>query len=184
MQHLRIYDYLALARGKLFNQVRPLTAEQCMQQFPVGLGSLGRILTHIMICEWFYVQRIEQRAVPPYSEWPIQDEQPPAFAVIEKTWTEQSQQTRASLEKVRDWAEVIEYRGMNDDGSPSSTIISATKDDLFTQMVLHEVHHRAQVMNILRQLSVKAEDVDFNTLMYSRREDRTTISHDTRRESV
>jgi uncharacterized damage-inducible protein DinB len=36
--------------------------------------------------------------------------------------------------------------------------------------VLHEVHHRAQAMNILRQLGVKLADIDYNAMMYTRRE--------------
>jgi uncharacterized damage-inducible protein DinB len=32
------------------------------------------------------------------------------------------------------------------------------------------VHHRAQAMNILRQLGVALEDIDYNALMFQRRE--------------
>ncbi|KAA0214533.1 MAG: hypothetical protein DYG94_10385 [Leptolyngbya sp. PLA3] len=39
-------------------------------------------------------------------------------------------------------------------------------EDIFTQLILHEVHHRAQAMNMLRQFGVKAPDVDFTSLNY------------------
>lgn len=168
MNPLRTYDYLTIARGKVFNRVRPLSAEQYARPFPIGPGTLGRTLTHIMICEWFYVQRLERRHVPPYDQWPIQDEKPPAFAVLEETWTRQAAQTRASLEAVRDWDETIEYTALTGDEPP--TIITASAMDIFTQLVLHEVHHRAQVLNMLRQLGVEMkDDIDFNALMYQRR---------------
>ena len=48
-------------------------------------------------------------------------------------------------------------------------LINASPSDIFTQLALHEVHHRAQAMNILRRLGAKAEDLDYNTLMYTRR---------------
>ena len=48
--------------------------------------------------------------------------------------------------------------------------VSATKGDIFTQLVTHEVHHRAQALNILRQLGVKLEDVGYSATMYTRRE--------------
>ncbi|MCI0364216.1 MAG: hypothetical protein L0219_10065 [Phycisphaerales bacterium] len=42
--------------------------------------------------------------------------------------------------------------------------------DVFTQMVLHEVHHRAQVMAMLRELGRPLEDLDYGYFMYKRRE--------------
>lgn len=170
MDPLRIYDYLTLARSTVFDWVRPLTAEQYARVFPIGLGTLGRTLTHIMICEWFYVQRIEQREVPPYEQWPIQDESPPPFPVLEQTWIEQAKTTRTALSAVPDWDATIEYRSLSDNADDPPMIISATAADLFTQLALHEVHHRAQAMNILRSHGVAAEDIDFNSLMYNRRE--------------
>lgn len=171
MEPLRLYNYLMLARGKLFDQVRPLKAEQYAREFEIGLGTLGRTLTHIMICEWFYVQRILEREVPPYAAWPIQGETPPPFATLEATWTKQANDTCAALASVRDWDAPIEYRSMSgsDEQDVQPMIVTASAADLFTQLVLHEAHHRAQAMNILRQLGVPAEDLDFNALMYALR---------------
>ena len=167
MEPLKIYDYLTLARQRIFDWVRPLSREQYTREFPIGLGSLARTLTHVMICEWAYVERIQGRDLPPYETWPIQDEQPPPFATLESTWTEQARQTRASLAVVRDWNAEIEYRSM---AIHRPAIITASVADLFTQLTLHEVHHRAQAMNMLRQLGTKLDDIDFNALMYQRRE--------------
>jgi uncharacterized damage-inducible protein DinB len=166
MEPLKIYDYLVLARERVFGWVRPLTAEQCTQEFPIGLGSLARILTHVMICEYAYVLRIEEKPVPPYEQFPFQDETPPPFAALELEWKEQAQRTRAVLSTVRDWNKSIEYRSMW--GDPPQ-IVAASLADLFTQLAFHEVHHRAQAMNILRQLGVKLEDIDYNALMTRRR---------------
>ena len=170
MDPLRIYDYLTLARQKVFDCVRPLSVEQYGSVLPIGLGTLGRTLTHIMICEWFYVQRIEERVVPPYDQWPIQDEKPPPFTVLEPTWIEQAKQTQAALTAVRDWDAAIEYRTLSDDDDDPPKIVTTCAADLFTQLMMHEVHHRAQALNILRQLGVAIEDIDFNALMYQRRE--------------
>lgn len=49
-------------------------------------------------------------------------------------------------------------------------IVTASAADIFSQMALHEVHHRAQAMNMLRQLGATMEDIDFNALMLRRRE--------------
>ncbi len=167
MDPLRIYDYLTIARQMVFDKARPLTAEQYGREFPIGLGSLGRTLTHIMICEWMYVQRILERDVPPYDQWPIQDEKPPPFSLLEATWTEQAKATRAALAAVRDWNAKLEFRVA---WYERPTIVTASPADIFTQVALHEVHHRAQAMNMLRRLGAAVENIDFNGLMYPRRE--------------
>lgn len=171
MNPVRTYTYLVLAREKILDWARPLSAEQHARQFPIGLGSLARTLTHIMICEWFYIRRMQGLEVPPYAEWPVQDETPPPFEVIEREWHAQEQRTRAAIEAVEragEWGKVVTYMAQRDDGRRVE--ISATKGDIFTQLVLHEVHHRAQAMNILRQLGVHLDDIDYNAMMYTRRE--------------
>ncbi|MCA9296851.1 MAG: DinB family protein [Phycisphaerales bacterium] len=160
MEPLKIYAYLTRARQSLFRSIRPLSEAQYAREFPIGPGTLGRTLTHIMISEWYYVERMMQRDVPPYAAWPIQDEHPPSFEVLERAWNEQSGHTRAALESKHAWTEPFEYRVMDDAGILQ--IVTASRSDLFTQLVMHDVHHRAQVMNMLRQLGSPAEDIDFN----------------------
>jgi len=167
MDPLRTYEYLAIARRKIFEWVRPLTEAQYATDFAIGLGSLARTLTHIMICEWAYVRRIQRLDLPPYESWPMQDERPPPFAVVESVWNEQAAQTRTALAAVHDWDDEVEYRVT---WTQRPTIVTASIADIFTQLLLHEVHHRAQAMYMLRRLGVAAEGLDFNTLMYRRRE--------------
>lgn len=166
MDPLKLYDYLTKARTRMFEWIRPLTPGQYGQEFPIGLGTLGRTLTHIMICEWSYMERIRGNAVPPYEEWPIQDETPPSFAVLEREWTAQATRTRETLASIGDWETPLEYPVT---WGEERLIVTASRSDIFTQLAFHEVHHRAQAMNMLRQLGVTAEDIDFNALMYARR---------------
>lgn len=168
MDPVRIYEYLTLARGRIFDWARPLTPEQHAGEFPIGLGTLGKTLTHIMISEWYYVERMDGRDVPPYEEWPIRMEQPPPLATLEREWLAQATRTRAALRAPRDWQAALEYHVTDDDGHPM--IVTTCAADIFTQLALHETHHRAQAMNMLRQLGVALEDIDFNALMYQRRE--------------
>lgn len=167
MEPFKKYDYLTRARQRVFDWARPLNAEQYTRAFPMGRGSLGGTLTHIMISEWYYVERMEGRSVPPYEQWPIQDEKPPPFTVLEAAWIEQAARTRAALCGVRDWSAELEYEVTEDDGR--RVIVTASAADIVTQLVLHEVHHRAQAMNMLRHLGTTIDDIDFNALMYKRR---------------
>ncbi|MFG0284527.1 MAG: DinB family protein [Phycisphaerales bacterium JB039] len=164
MQPLKTYDYLTRARSILFDQVRPLTDNDWRRQFDIGLGSLARTLTHLMICEWFYIRRMRQERVPPYDQWSIQDERPPSFDIIEQTWTPQMAETRAALEAVADWDAAFIYPGTDAHGSPRRALV--TPADILTQLALHEVHHRAQAMNMLRHLGVQALDLDYNEIAY------------------
>jgi uncharacterized damage-inducible protein DinB len=167
MEPGKIYDYLVMARERVLDKVRTLSSAQYAQSFPIGHGSLDRILTHTLASEWYYVQRLEQRDVPPYEQWTIRWEEPPPLAALEAAWTKQAGDTRAALAAVRDWPAKIEYRVTDDEGR--RMIVTTSALDIFTQLAFHEVHHRAQVMNILTQLGAGVGDIDFNILMYQRR---------------
>lgn len=172
MDPLRIYDYLIMARERVLDAVRPLAPQQYLQEFTLGLKSIGTTLAHIMISEWYYIERLEGRLVPPYDQWPIKYEDPPAFDVLEKTWREQATNTRASIAAERDWNRRITYLSFPDDHGKRYHI-TATAGDFFTQLALHEVHHRAQLMAMLRELGDAAaplQDIDYNEMMYQRRE--------------
>ncbi|HZW08068.1 MAG TPA: DinB family protein [Phycisphaerales bacterium] len=170
MEPHRIYDYLTLARARVFDRVATLSAAQHVQVFPIGLGSLNATLTHTMMAEWFYIRRIERAPVPAYKEWPHRYETPPGFEVIRPFWEGLAEETRRVMRGVRDWDAPISYLAMLDEGEtgPARTI-TATAADIFTQLAMHEVHHRAQVMAMLRQLGAPVEDLDFSSLMYARR---------------
>ena len=166
MQPLKTYDYLTLARQRIFDWIRPLSAEQYARDFSFAHGSLTRTLTHIMNSEWYYMLRLQGHTVPPFEDWRYREESPPAFAELEAAWIEESVRTRNALAAVRDWTAELEYRVDADQGP---MIVTASPADIFTQLALHEVHHRAQAMVMLRQLGVAVADVDFNTLTYKRR---------------
>jgi uncharacterized damage-inducible protein DinB len=170
MEPRKIYDYLVLVRQRMFDQVRALSPEQYAQRFPIGLGTLGRTLAHVVSSEWYYVQRMTGRDVPAYETWPIRAEDPPPFAALEAAWIKQADDTRGALGATRDaWHEPIEYLVTADDGR--RMIVTASPADQFTQLVLHEVHHRAQAVNMLRHLGAGSlGDLDFNALMFPRRD--------------
>lgn len=169
MDPLRIYEYLTLSRQRVLSAVRALSANEYRREFPFGLRTIGRALAHIMISEWYYVERLEGSLVPPYREWPIQDESPPAFEVIESVWREQSERIRAIVARERDWNRKITWLSFPDVSRGGKRFhIVCSAGDLFTQLALHEAHHRSQVMAMLRELGRPVQDIDFNDLMFER----------------
>lgn len=176
MNPQRCYDYLMITRERLFDAVRLLTPEQYRQSFSFGLrGGIASTMTHLMVSEWYYIERLEGRDVPPYSNWPIDYDNPLAFNELEPAWREQGQRIRDVIARERDWTRVITWLSFPDDTRGNKRFhITCTAGDLITQLVLHEVHHRAQLMGMLRQLGhTIVEDIDFNALMYQRIEAET-----------
>ena len=164
---LAMYDYLALARGRILGAARALSPEQYQQQFPIGPGTLARTLTHILVGERRYVQRMLGREAPPDEQWPFRVESPQPLAALESAWSDQAAATREAIRQVLDWTAPQEYRDTDDDGRP--VVIAATAAGQFVQLFQHEVHHRAQAINMLRHLGIGVGDLDFNTLMFERR---------------
>lgn len=168
MDPLRIYDYLTTARVRVFDWVRPLTAEQYAAEHPIGLGSLARTLHHIQAAEWHYMRRIRGeneplRAVPPEHDTEVGAAGALPFERLEPVWTALAAQTRIDLAAVTDWATARVYH-TTWDGKPYA--YRASHGDIFAQLALHEVHHRAQALNMLRRLGVQTEDIDYNALMW------------------
>jgi uncharacterized damage-inducible protein DinB len=168
MNPRKTYDYLVRSRQRIFEKLRGLTADQYALEMAIGHGTLGRTLTHILASEWYYVQRLLRRDVPPYEQWAIRWEFPPPLAELEVTWAKQSEETRAAFESVRNWNETIEYNVTTDEGK--RMIVTASAGDIATQLILHEMHHRAQVMNMLTRFGAGVGDIDYNLMMYRRRE--------------
>ncbi len=168
MDPTRVYDYLIAARGHLFGWVRALTDEQYRSEHPIGLGSLARTLHHVRAAEWHYMERIRGQTGPIQGfarehDPEITDGQPLPFAGLEAGWLEQSERTRADLAAVEDWRTPRAYRTAWDGRTYA---YRASAGDIFAQLALHEVHHRAQAMHMLRRLGVGTGEIDYNALMW------------------
>lgn len=159
-----LYEYLTKARAKLFERVRPLSLEQYTQPFPFGLKTLRDTLVEMPQAEWYYVQRLRGEEVPKWEERPFARFYKTDFAPLERAWQEQAEETRATLGEISDWARHVEYTYLTDDNRPGGTVRTTT-GGIASQLVIHEVHHRAQAMAMLRQLGAAAQDLDYSYLM-------------------
>ena len=162
----RIYGYLATSRAIVLDQVGALEGDGYERVFDIGPGSLARTLSHVLGSEWYYVRRIAGDEVPLYETWPIREEQPAPFDELREAWTSQERDTRVVIEGVSDWTGPIVYDA---EGDESDFIrVKTSTGDLFTQLVLHEVHHRAQALNMLRRLGADAVEIDYHWLLSER----------------
>ncbi|MGH2375535.1 MAG: DinB family protein [bacterium] len=158
MDFVRVHDALTQARARLFDWIRPLSQEQYTQQFPFGMKTLRRTMVEIAVVEWLYTTRLRGETVPDQKQWPISEERQPTFRDLEAVWKEQTPKVQATLAGITDREKEIERR-VTDGGKTKVFIV--TRGEAATQMVLHEVHHRAQAMAMLRQLGVEAQNLDY-----------------------
>ena len=157
----RVYDVLGQAREKLFDWVRPLSATQYTQSFPFGLHTLQTTMVELAGTERWLAMRIREETFPvPFSwdDWPISEQTCPTFADLERVWRAQMPETRATLAAITDPDRVVETRLI---GRERLTTYRAAQGDLAMQLLMHEVHHRAQAMAMLRQFGIVAEDLDY-----------------------
>ena len=156
MDSLDLYGYMTLARHRLLDRARGLTPEQYTQEFPFGLKSVRRTLNHMAGAEWYLFGQFRGG---PEGSYPFSTERVPDVATLERLWGELERETVKTIETERDWHRPIAFRVP----TPGRLVfrVSASPTKIFTQFTYHEVHHRSQVMAMLRQLGVPAENLDF-----------------------
>lgn len=160
------YEYLVKARAKLLDWVRPLTLEQYTREFPFGLKTLRQTLVEIPLAEWSYIRRM--RGLPTVASreqhpfWKYYDTE---FTPLEAPWRDLAEDTRSTLREITDWNQVVEYTPV---GTDRPMRIRTTTGGIATQLLFHEIHHRAQAMAMLRHLGIPAQNLDYSILMFER----------------
>lgn len=164
---IAFYDYLATARRKLWEWIRPLSLEQYTQEFPFGRKTIRTTVVEIPLAEWSYGTRISGEAMPasieqhPFNRFYSTD-----FAALEGAWEELEARTRRILREERSWDRALEWRTT----TQPPLHVRTTTGGVAIQMMNHEVHHRAQAMAMLRHLGIAAQNVDYSILMFQRTE--------------
>lgn len=170
---VRVYDVHTQARERLLDLVRPLPQVAYTREFPFGLGTLRATLVEIANKELWLAMRLREEEFPrpfAFERLPINERALPAFADLEAAWRSQWPRTRVTLVEIRDWdrkVETVIYE------THRKITLRALARDIATQILLHEVHHRAQAMAMLRQLGAPAEDLDFILFVREREESPT-----------
>ncbi len=164
VEFAHFFDYLFKARGKLLTWVREQPPAVYTQPFPIGLGSIRATLVHIASSEWGYTQRLTGKDYGP-GDNPFTVERYPEFEALASAWDRQRPVTRQALANLGDPVRPVEYVART---FTPPTRIRTTVGGIAGQLLLHEVHHRAQVMAMLRQAGVKAENLDYSILVFER----------------
>ncbi len=160
------YEYLVAARMKLFDWVRPLTLDQYTREFPFGVKSIRGTLYEMAVGEWNYNRRLRGEKIPAPADHPLAQFLKTEFAPLERAWREQAEETRGTLHEITDWNKRLEWIPLRPE-RPTQRF-RATTGAVVTQLLFHEIHHRAQAMAMLRQLGIAAENLDYSILKFER----------------
>ncbi len=163
-EYVQQFDYLCKAREKLFGWVRSQPAEVYDRAFPFGMGSIRATLVHTASAQWSYTQRLSGKDPAP-ADNPFTKEKQPEFAPFAAAWDRLNPDTRRALAGLGDPGRTLEWVGRM--MTPPARM-RATAGGVASQLLFHEVHHRAQVMAMLRQVGVAAENLDYSVLMFER----------------
>ena len=158
------YDYVVLARARLLDRVRGQPDELYTRPYPFGLGSIRATLIHVADIEWGYVQRLMGRDYT-RQDSPFTEAQSLGLALFAAAWRAHEPATRRALATLGDPSRPIAYLSRNF-APPQRT--RTTAGGIAGQLLFHEVHHRAQVMTMLRLAGVPVQDLDYSRLMWER----------------
>jgi uncharacterized damage-inducible protein DinB len=164
LDFVHFFDYLVLARARLLDWIGAQAEELHTRAYPFGLGSIRATLIHVADIEWGYVQRLTGRDYT-HEESPFSAERVPALPRFRAAWHAQEPVTRRALRDLGDPSRPIEYVSRNFT-PPRRT--RTTAGGIAGQLLFHEVHHRAQVMTMLRMAGVPAQDLDYSRLVWER----------------
>jgi len=161
---VHFYDYLVAARRRLLEWVRSQPSEVCAQQFAIGLGSIRTTLAHMAAMEWSYAQRLAGNDYGPEDN-PFGGDRYPDVEALLDAWERQAPTVREVLctAGAADREVVYVSRSFV---PPMRT--RTTVGGIAGQLLFHEVHHRAQVTAMLRQVGVAAENLDYSRLNWQR----------------
>lgn len=154
------FDYLCLAREQLFGWIRSQPAEVYTRSFPVGLGSIRATLMHTARSQWAYSRWLDGREYTS-GDNPFTLENLPDLESLAAAWTSANAYTRQVLtefdgDRRIEWVPSLIKPPMK---------IRITGAILAGQLLFHEVHHRAQVMMMLRHAGAQAENLDYAVLL-------------------
>lgn len=162
------FDYLVRARATLLDWVRRAPPPAYTRTFLLGHGSIRATLLHVAGAEWGYVEALrkgEISAEEARQRNPFTVERLPEFEPLAAAWDRQRPVTRQAL------------ADLGDPDRPTAMVardmtppmrFQLTAGGIAGQLLFHEIHHRGQVMAMLRQAGVAAQNLDYSVLMVQR----------------
>ncbi|HLE77714.1 MAG TPA: DinB family protein [bacterium] len=156
------YEYLVEARSRVLERVRALPHARFTQRFPFGHGSIRATVVHIADTEWWYTSML--RGVPaPEERSPFRHFSRTGLPPLEAAWRDLAVWTARALKEETDWDRPVEDWWTTKRWKRG---VKTTAGGVATQLLFHEIHHRAQVMAMLRPLGAPLQGLDYSLLKW------------------
>lgn len=149
---LRLFGFTDWSFAHLCSLAAPLSPEQLDTPVPMGLGSLRATINHLVFAEHVWQQRYLSTPPPPRPVY-VQPPNPMTLAAEycglatpRTIWLEQADDATLA-------GTIVYHRG--------DTRLESRLIDILLHVNTHAMHHRAQAINMLRQLGVHYGPSDF-----------------------
>lgn len=146
------------ATGVLIDDAAKLTHAQLHQRFEIGLGSVHDTLRHIVGAMLRWADRISGRTVKPSIERDGNELAPAALRELLAQADADLRSVGEAVEQRGGWSEEMEFVV---DGGPTYRFSRAAA---LMHVLTHGMHHRAQVLNMRRQLGLPALGLDLDVV--------------------
>ena len=163
MRSLEHYEALLYSRRKLLEWVHELTPEQYVQEFPFGHKTVRATLAHLAGAEWLCGKNVRGEEFK-RGNLPFTATTHPDLRSLETGWKELEASTRAWLECEKDWTRRLEK--VTEMPGGKRVRVGYTPEKLAFHMFYHEVHHRSQIMAMLRFMGRSVQNLDFSRYAY------------------
>jgi uncharacterized damage-inducible protein DinB len=149
----RLLEHNAWATRVVLERCRSLTPEQFGRRFEMGLGSLHDTLLHTIGAMIRWSDRIAGRTVRPSIEADTSTRTPDQLlAELDRAAMEIGAVAR-SMREAKRLDEIMESK------FGDSPPIHFTRGTAIVHVMTHGAHHRAQALNMLRQLGIAPKDL-------------------------
>ena len=148
-----LFDYSDRANDQIIEASEALNDDQLDRRFKMGRGTLRKTLKHILAGEHVWLLRWNGQADAPW----LDEEVATPVTGIARDLRQTSKERSKFLDTINEG-----------DASPPMSYLdtvsgyfTASLGDMILQGLVHSIHHRAQAVNMLRQLGVEPPEVDY-----------------------
>lgn len=152
-----LFDHNLWATKVLLHESVKLTPDQWRKPFEIGLGSMHATLRHIVGAMLRWADRIAQREVKPSIEAGGREYSP---AELEELLSRADADLRATANELVARDRLMEMLSVTHEGQE----YRFTKLTALIHVLTHGVHHRAQALNIRRQLGLPPLGLDLDAI--------------------
>ena len=154
----QLIDYNYWANGLIMKNAEKLTDEEFTQENGSGLDSVRNILTHIMLAEWLWLDRMQgkSRILDEFKKF-FRLDRYPTIKECYDDWFDIELRMRDFLAKMPEAQLVQTFDYARSDGSE----LEDRYIDIFMQLAMHGMQHRAELAVILTDLGHSPGNLDF-----------------------